>query len=170
MDDFRDEMDFDVDYLYRQVGDEDDRKEEEDEFAEDDEPRRPPADPPPPSRMRQMIRSVPPRAVSQPEREDADPFQQQPSVTTGPVEQQLSELKEAVHQLFLSVCALYEVIRDDSGPSETEGEEGEGGAEKSGSEGGQAGKKDRSPPWWALANLASNALLFLLLLLFLVFK
>lgn len=158
MDDFQDEMDFDVDYLYKQMGEE----EPEDDSDEDEPVRRP--DPPSPSHMRRMMTSVTPRVAQEEQQEEVNPFQS----SAGSVGQQLSDLKEAVHQLFLSVCALYEVVSSES--ASEPGEENRGEEEKHGEEEDRKGERKRGLPWWALVNLASNALLLLLLLLVLVLK
>jgi hypothetical protein len=111
-----------------------------------------------------MMTSVTPRVAQEEQQEEVNPFQS----SAGSVGQQLSDLKEAVHQLFLSVCALYEVVSSES--ASEPGEENRGEGEKHGEEEDRKGERKRGLPWWALVNLASNALLLLLLLLVLVLK
>jgi hypothetical protein len=147
MDEFRDDVDFDVDHLFGQMEEDD---EMEDETAAE-ETREFPAS----SRMRQMARNVMPSRIRH-QADDGD--------ASKAIEQELRDLKEAVHQLFLSVCALYEVVR------EYEGRVPDIGVSEAGSEAGGDGVPPReSPtpkmPWWAVANLVATGVVFLFVLL-----
>jgi hypothetical protein len=153
MDEFRDDVDFDVDHLFGQMEEDD---EMEDETAAE-ETREFPAS----SRMRQMARNVMPSRIRH-QAEDGDAGED--AVSVGNKKQELRDLKEAVHQLFLSVCALYEVVR------EYEGRVPDIGVSEAGSEAGGDGVPPReSPtpkmPWWAVANLVATGVVFLFVLL-----
>jgi hypothetical protein len=128
---------------------------EEDDEMEDETAAEETREFPASSRMRQMARNVMPSRIRH-QADDGD--------ASKAIEQELRDLKEAVHQLFLSVCALYEVVR------EYEGRVPDIGVSEAGSEAGGDGVPPReSPtpkmPWWAVANLVATGVVFLFVLL-----
>ncbi len=188
-----DDLDYDVDYLYR-IDDEDEDESDSEMDMNAEEGKEGAADENGddedvaamrPSHVRQMqvSRKVPPhvasstRAVTNDTIPDESVLQNdfvrmsRMTAEDSKVNQEVMDLKEAVYQLFLSVCSLYEIIRSSEFHESDNQEESKGSddlaqsSQKRDEGGGGRGRLLGGVPWWILVNLGGNVLLLLLVLL-----